>query len=381
MSDHGLNTTLQPETANGSVFSRHLQSHDGVAKFNETNSNEFESSTYRKVSAILDMYSPPILVVMGITCNTLVIFVMRMRYFRHVSTSLYISTNAFVDNMSLLISFPPHWLHVNFPALIYRGSHSHLLCKLFNFVGWGMSNLGVVLTAAMTIERAIAVTFPLKAASMCTTQKAKRVTVSLVVLVALKDAHFLILSDMVPIEFKSELCTTSTSNESAAFYANKVWPVIQQVFLFATFLLIIVSNIIIIQKATSSSEVGTLGENKHQSARSNKMRQLSIMLIVDSITVITCTLPLTLVDIIDPQFEDPHASHLIFSVCFYLVYVNRCANFFLYCISGGRFRQGLRKLVCGKSYNGNDVSNLYTLDTSRHGTSSRTTSNESNHIQ
>jgi hypothetical protein len=42
---------------------------------------------------------------------------------------------------------------------IYRGQGAHIMCKFFNFTGWMTSDLGILLTAGMTTERALAILF------------------------------------------------------------------------------------------------------------------------------------------------------------------------------------------------------------------------------
>ncbi|XP_052806333.1 cysteinyl leukotriene receptor 1-like [Mya arenaria] len=331
---------------------------------NDTNPTSVLSggtSVYGSIAGALDLYSPPVLIAIGVTCNVLVICVMRLPYFKHVSTSLYMCTNAVVDNASLLVAFPPHWIHVNFPRLIFRGEHAHFLCKLFNFVGWGTSNLGIVLTAAMTVERAIAVTFPLHASALCTKRRAKYATVALLIFISIKDAHFLLKSTMAPLEFETQLCVIDTSDPYVRYYAKTVWPIIQHVFLFVTFAFIIVSNVMIIKQTHSITSLSTSlrtsyrqngnGNQLTNPARSNQMKTLTIMLLIDSLSVMVCTLPLTLLHLINPQFSDPEIGNMLFSIGFFLVYVNRCGNFFLYCMSGQRFRTALRLLVCGGARN------------------------------
>ena len=311
-----------------------------------------ESSVANKI----DLYLPPILFATGLVCNTLVILVMRAPYFSKVSTSLYMSFNALIDNVSLLIVLPVHWLHVNFPDAIYRGPNSDLICKALNFLGWGTSDLGIILTSAMTMERAIAIKFPLQSASYCTVKKARYVIGCLMVFIILKDGIFLAASTLMPLEEEAQLCGLDTSDPGISFYAESVHPVIHNVFLAISFIIIIISNIAIVISVKSSEGFppypstvrahNQQGSNSalYKSRASTRGRQLTIMLISDSLTIVVCTLPFSIVTSIYFGNIDVGTRHLIIAVSFYLLYVNRCANFFLYCISGERFRMGLKEL-------------------------------------
>jgi hypothetical protein len=314
----------------------------------------------------LDLYAPPILILIGVTCNSLVIVIMRTRYFSNVSTSLYMCFNAIVDNITLLVAFPLHWLHVSFPELIYRGDYEDYICKVTYFIGVSTSNVGIVLTAAMTLERAVAIKFPLKAPSLCTKRKAKYVMLGLVMFVALKDIHYLLKSKMVPKDFLAYLCEIDITNNILRVYVNRVWPISQNIFLFLSFFVIIFSNLIITKSVRDADKVAINLQSEDLNGRniratsnglhrkSSKSRQLTVMLILDSVTIMVCTLPLALYDIIRPDFVDADVGHIVFCVIFYLVYVNRCANFFLYCITGSRFRQALRSICCGRRFGRKD---------------------------
>lgn len=321
----------------------------------------------------IDLYFPPVLFITGLVCNTLVILVMRAPYFAKVSTSLYMSFNALIDNVSILMVLPVHWLHVNFPYVIYRGTHAEFICKALNFLGWGTSDLGIILTSAMTLERAIAIKFPLHSVSYCTVKKAKYVTGCLVVFILFKDGIFLVSSVMVPLQDETQLCDLDKSDSNIRKYSENFLPVIHNIFLSVSFIIIIISNIVILKSVRSSGDFssyssamrapgdttqaaeqrssGQQGSSNvmYKIRRSSRGRQLTIMLISDSLTIVICTLPFSIVTSIDFRQVDGGTRHLVFSISLYLLYVNRCANFFLYCVSGERFRRGLKMLcTCGK---------------------------------
>ena len=309
-----------------------------------------------KIANGIDLYLPPILFFTGLVCNTLVILVMRSPYFVKLSTSLYMSFNALTDNASILIILPVHWLYVNYPHAIYRGQNSDIICKFLNFLGWGSSDLGIILTSAMTMERAIAIKFPLQSVSYCTVKKARYVIVILVLIILLKDAIFLVKSTMVPLEEQAQLCGLDVTEPGIKYYIEKVQPIIHNVFLALSFVIIIINNVIILKSVRSSgafpsypSTVRVPGQYRaknasYQSRASARGRQLTIMLISDSLTIVILTLPFSVITSIDTEGMDGGTRHLMVATSLYLLYVNRCANFFLYCISGERFRFALKEL-------------------------------------
>ena len=147
----------------------------------------------------IDMYLPPILFITGLVCNTVVILVMRAPYFAKVSTSLYMSFNALFDNVSILMVLPAHWLHVNFPYVIYRDSYSDFICKALNFLGWGTSDrkhTDVIDDDGTRNRYQISFAFCI----VLHGEKAKYVIGCLIVLILFKDGIFLVSSAMVLLQ-------------------------------------------------------------------------------------------------------------------------------------------------------------------------------------
>ncbi|XP_069107071.1 probable G-protein coupled receptor B0563.6 [Argopecten irradians] len=317
-----------------------------------------------EITAAINLYFPPVLVIMGTICNCIVIKVMRSMYFRFLSTSLYIAINAFIDNFSLLFLLTVHWINANFPWIIYRGINAHFMCKAFNFFGWTSSDFGILLTAAMTLERSLAITFPLKAQKWCSVSRAKHMSILLLILAVLKDAHFLFTSGLMSQNQRYKLCEISSKNKNMVIFWRQIWPWIHHSFLFVMFTVIIISNIIILRHVKLSYMVQKAAnvyyrtgnnkrlENRPQASSNHRSRrrQILLMLLADSITIIVCTLPFSIYTSVTSNvvIEDDEAKSvdlLIYSASFYLLYINRCANFYLYCLSGSRFRFALR-FVC-----------------------------------
>ena len=320
-----------------------------------------EKSILCRITDGLDLYFPPFLIVSGVVCNVLVVLVMRSVYFRSISTSFYMMANAVVDTFSLIGLLTVDWLNVNYPSTIYRGDNSHYMCKFFHFFGWVSSDAGVLLTTAMTLERGLAITFPLQSSSWCTTKRAKRVTILVFIFVSIKNVNFLFTSDTYALNESDRLCYVYLDSENLKIFWKFVWPWIHNVFLFISFVAIIISNVIIIrhikvsdkirktQRSLGSSECagGQIGPRQ-----GSRKRQVASMLLVDSFTVIVCTLPFSIFTTLDSNMVllagssgERDWKRFISSMSFYLLYVNRCVNFYLYSWSGTRFREALLYVI------------------------------------
>lgn len=313
---------------------------------------------------VIDVYLPPVLIVIGFICNILVLKIMRSVYFRFVSTSVFIFLTSCLDIFSLLVLLSVHWVNANFPSAIYRGDHAHIMCKIFNFFGWGTSDLGILFTTGMSAERSLAILFPMKTHNLCTRKKAKQICAVSAFFVVVKDFHFTFTSDITPPTRLDLLCYVSVSNAFVKVFWYDVWPWLHNGFLVICFTVIIISNCIIIShiKASDKFYYSKLSEIKSSPLRHSatyqkrgyvRRRQMALLLLFASFTIVICTLPFSIfvtldsnISFLNDSLKEQQIKHIISSVCFFLLYINRCCSFFLYCISGARFRKSL-SVVCG----------------------------------
>ncbi|XP_045163656.2 uncharacterized protein LOC123527979 [Mercenaria mercenaria] len=302
--------------------------------------------TKKVASGFINLLVPPILITIGVTCNMMTILTMRTKYFRNVSTSVYLKAGAFNDVLALLISLSAHWLYVNFPEVYVRTDSSDLMCKFFNFYGSGNNDLGILIIAIMTAERAFVIGSPFGAVRVCSVKRAWKIMIGTIVFVILKECHFLISSDIVPAERTDRLCDVfpeRRSDEYQVFY-DDIWPWINLGYVLICGIAIMVSNCIILFYVRRSAG------DKFKGGQT--WRHLVPMLIGESVLVIVLTFPFSLHlallairlkydSTIYTDAEKAAAENLVFNMTFYMLYSNKCANFFMYCVTGSRFREGL----------------------------------------
>lgn len=300
------------------------------------------------ISKMINMYVPPIMIVLGCTCNAFIIAVMRTKLFRSLSTSVYFTAGAVNDFSSLLIALIPHWLYINFPSSLVRSEDSHYMCKFFNFYGWANTDFGILVISAMTTERAVAIIHPLKSVRQCTSSRAQKTLVLLFVIAVAKQVHFIFASDIVPPDRTERLCDIVPPNETYTFFYFQVWPWIHIAFLLVNFIFIITSNIILINYVKMSADKRTTGQQK--------MGQIAPLVIIESISIVILTFPLSihlatlslLISYGNDVYSNPDSKAtqgLLFSITFYMLYSNKVVTFFMYCLAGSRFRQGLKLLM------------------------------------
>ncbi|KAL4221378.1 hypothetical protein ACF0H5_019636 [Mactra antiquata] len=334
------------------------EANDNVSQSTETSTSE-SSDKKQLVSGYINLLVPPVLITIGVTCNLMIILTMRTKHFRKVSTSVYLKAGAFNDVLALLISLSAHWLYVNFPEVYVRTDSSHIMCKFFNFYGSGNNDFGILVTASMTAERAFVIVSPFGAARHCTTKRAWKIVVGITGFVILKDMHYLISSDIVPEGRNDRLCDVFPERfkqEYQVFYSD-MWPWIHLSYVLICAVAILISNIVILHFVRRSTA------DKHSGG--HKWRHLLPMLIGESILIMILTFPFSMhlallairLRYDTDLYSDPKKAateNLVFNATFYMLYSHKCATFFMYCVTGSRFRDGLSTALiesfCPKSF-------------------------------
>ncbi|KAK7484921.1 hypothetical protein BaRGS_00023841 [Batillaria attramentaria] len=379
-----------------------------------------------RYTRVINTFVPWLLIILGCVFNVFVILGMRTKHFRSLSTSVYMISGAVNDLFGLPILLVPHWLYLNYPEAITRREGSDYLCKFFQFYGWGQADVGIIVTTAMTADRAYVIVRPLARADLM--KRAKRMIIGVVSLVVVKDLHFLFSSRIVGLERKDRLCDVFPPSRTYEIFFQKAWPWIHASFLAACFVVMLASNSIVIhhvrmnrhgKQITSnhvssddadtstvsysqnprpslgniwssvknsrrrSSAAGVRSTDSHlqeatMTVHSNNYGkitgQVTRMLLAESFTLILLTFPFSVHLIVTSTIEDLHTdpeknriNALVFSIVFYMLYANKCVNFLVYCLAGQRFRQAIVKDVlqinrCRKSGSRNRSGSVWYIE-------------------
>ncbi|KAH3825450.1 hypothetical protein DPMN_127325 [Dreissena polymorpha] len=319
------------------------------------NTTNVEVTRRQTLSIFINLLLPPVLTTVGVTCGAMTILTMRTKYFRRVSASVYLKTGALNDILALLILLTAHWLYLNQPGAFVRTESSHLMCKFFNFYGTGNIDFGMLLTVAMTTERALSIASPFCVAKYLSVKRAWRIVLGILCVSVLKNSHFLLASDLVPEGRTDRLCDTFPERIGPGYEAflYDVWPWIHVTFVILCGITLVVNNSVILYFVYQSQADRFSG--------GQTWRHLVPMLIGESMLLIALTFPFTLhlallairIKYDSTIYTDPHkasAETLVFSVTFYMLYSNKCANFFMFCATGSRFRDGLTSALLNCVY-------------------------------
>ncbi|XP_075991303.1 neuromedin-U receptor 1-like [Anticarsia gemmatalis] len=130
-----------------------------------------------QVVLLLHLYYTPLLVLLGSLGNLLSVFIFYTSKLRLQSTSLYLSALALSDTLFLTQLLPPWFKVIQFTSLFNRlGS-----CQVFVYISYVTSCLSSWIVVAFTVERFVAVLYPLRRSAVCTITHAKHILSALVV--------------------------------------------------------------------------------------------------------------------------------------------------------------------------------------------------------
>lgn len=350
---------------------------------NDTTTTIATTTASEESKVLFVIYIFPVILIIGSICNVITFLVMRRKKLRNQSTGFYMAILAIADELALLVGCLNYWLYEYKRIFILHTST--IACKAFSVILYTTMDFSVWMVVIMTIERFIAVSFPLKSMYVCTVKKAKLATLVLVILLFTINSQFLLTHSLT---IRSDLNSTEQGCQSRSgkydFFMNKLWPWIDaSKYSFVPLLTIIVFNVLIISnmiKASSSRKklaqtyatpkayTKSVNQNNHvnlspnnglytsttphasstsqispgtssSSSSSSNNRRLTVMLLSVSITFCILSIPLVLLQILEKAEIGSLPYQKLYPYFLFLQYFNHSINFFLYVFSGKIFRR------------------------------------------
>ncbi len=298
---------------------------------------DLESFLYHKVALGIGDCFHFFIYPSGLISNSISLMVMTMKHNKQLTTCVFMSIIAVSDNLVLVRGVVDWLLEDYFPEAWNSG-----MCKADIFVHHCLAGFNAYTIVLMTFDKFCAIIYPHK--SLVFTRK--KIFLSTIVNVVTQivlyfpllfaagfdpdDHHFC-------VKYKHELTNmTVYSVLSIGFY-----PTIPVAALF-------VMNISII-RAIFKRKVTTTANVKKRKVQE---RQITIMLLLVSVIFVVLLLPFQLVDSSFVGHDEAGAASaleaartfFIFNTSYYLSMLNYAINFYLYLLSGSKFRNDLRML-------------------------------------
>ena len=339
-----------------------------------TTTNETHVSMASTITRAIRQFVKPITAIVGVVGNTISILVMFQRNNRNTSLGIYLGILAVSDTLVLCVSTAYWSLYVSSTPL------RDIDCQIRGWLSNSLQMFGFCIILGLTSDRLIAVRFPLKAAVWCVAKRAKLICGSTFGVVWLLNAPFAVYNHVE----SCNICSMGTPGSVVSF----VYPWVSVcVGLVIPFVLLVSMNVAIAMgirnrlqyskyipsiKRDNSETMEMRGyqayssqERQQNSSRNNLM--IIPMSLKDRNAIVTLFLiSFTFLVLVTPHFvhiaiysmtsQATTASQqvnykLFFQISRLLYSMNHACNFFLYCISGAKFRNEVVRLFRPKTCN------------------------------
>ena len=311
-------------------------------------------STY-KIATFISIYWFPILLPIGFFGNILSFIVMIKSNNRKMSTCIYMAAISVNDSALMAVAF--HLWLMSITSKVQPTSVSGWLTPYLSAVVLQNSTFQIL---AMTIDKYIAIKWPHKAALYSTPRRAKIILFGIFIFVAIYNIPHIVFEVVL-----NGRCYAYSIKHVAAKVHSWLSFVLNGVIPFST---LIYMNFVIVKTVRrsrtlfgnndtitttdcSTNKINKAMETKQQNRFKNVERQLTIMLLLVTTLFLILLIP-TYIRFIYTSFvkattPSRFAGHELFTRVSHNLYTtNSCINFFLYCISGKKFRNDLKEILC-----------------------------------
>lgn len=149
---------------------------------------------------ILHTYYIPLIVVFGFVGNFLSCIVFLSTHLKMRSSSYYLAALAVADFGFLSVVFVVHCSYNN----VFDIFNTDGWCQFFVYLSSVCASLSVWLIVAFTVERFIAVQYPLQRPHICTVSRAKAVVITLTVIALLSQIYLFWIAGLINLHEKPE---------------------------------------------------------------------------------------------------------------------------------------------------------------------------------
>ena len=238
------------------------------------------------------------------------------------------------------------------------------LCRIGVWISYAFNHMSAWILVAMTMHRAVSIVWPHGTSKLSKRCNAVMVVVFIVSFCALTNAHLLYGHSLQPTEdSQTAVCFYSFVSDGYRMFFRLDWVWVDMAMaVFLPFACLLVTNTVLVRKVGQSLREArdSLAEGRSDpfASRDKKLSSMTITLIATSVAFLLLTSPFVVYMIWDGTLSynalrnvRSHASsELALSVSLMVWYTNLGINFYLYCLTGARYRAEFLKLFgCGGS--------------------------------
>ena len=299
------------------------------------------SDTYSTVKYVLDVYMSPVIIALGLTGNMLSVIVMLQKSLRKSSSTFLLCSLAITDNVVLITFLMRSWIMAAFGVDIR--TVSTIGCKISLFLLYFGPHLSSWTLAFVTIERLVSVAWPLRTFDYCSRSRVIISWLAMVICLLLVNGHILWTADLM--QFQSQPHCECAFDAKYFHFAYEIFPWVDFCVMVGTFIVLLVCNtaiVIILSRARRVRNRDMVFQSNQQNH--DHVNGVTVMLISVSVVYILTTTPLTIYLLDVGLNVSQSLEGLISTILQILFCTNYSVNFFLYVLSGSRFRQALKSI-------------------------------------
>ncbi|KAH9509352.1 hypothetical protein Btru_046833 [Bulinus truncatus] len=317
-----------------------------------SNSELMKKETEYKVAVYIWQVCPIILFIFGTMGNVLILMMMRTLRLGRTSMHIYLRALAISDLCVLYIGMLRQWVLWTFQVDLR--DQNDVLCKTHTWLLYVALYSSAWLLVVMTLERTCSACLPHRVSSFCTKRRALMVILFIVLSQVVMQGHFLVGLSIEDDGSNSTVCRSV--NQGYDLFVHHAYPVIDMVLLsLLPFLFVIVGNAVIVWKTFLSLKTAAelnLTSGKNALIRRRRASSMTIILLGLSAIFLLTTSPTCVYNIweqlggLDKTKSSPQLAakaELAWALVNVVMYCNNTFNFYLYCLSGRKFRTELQR--------------------------------------
>lgn len=273
--------------------------------------------------------------------------------------SVYFTALAVSDQLFLLTGGLYYWASFMFD--VNTRSVNDIICKLLIFTGYCASMTSAWVLVAMTTHRTTSVMWPHLTGALSSKRKPLIVVICIVSFMAVLNAHELFAYSVSSVTVipdnngTQRVCHYASHPDlSLRYFEYSIFTWVDMMLSSVLpFCLLFINNVLLVRKVFQSvrlaRKMAAGGSSNHASSREKKASSITVMVTVTSMAFFLLTLPAIPMDYAYYAFfrtgdsADVARGKLGLSITTGLYYCNSAINFYLYCLSGSRFRKELKR--------------------------------------
>ena len=305
-----------------------------------------------KMALVHKVTSPPLLVV-GTFGNVMTIAIHK-RTILTSPLSMFFIVLAMSDLGLLYSNCFISWIFAVFNFNI--AAQNSVLCKIYVFTLYVSGVLSAWTLVAMTAQRAVCVLWPHRANVLCSVGKSQVIVLSMTLFILIIHAHLLYGYD---VETSGGLIICGPVKDYTPF-VYEIWSMVDMlIFSLLPWLCLAVCNSLLVWRLKVSLREAKVSLGSGQADRINdrkkKATSITVTLVAVSCAFLILTFPLSFIQILNFIFwtsgsievlNSSRASYYAAQISFPLWYLNSCINFYVYCLTGSKFRTEAKQMLC-----------------------------------